>query len=309
MRKLYVKENDANQRVDKFLSKTLPTLPKSLMYKYIRNKKIKLNGARCEISTKIQAGDEFTCYISDEFFEIEKDVSFFKAKDNVDVLFEDENILIMNKERGLLAHSDDKVSDDTLINRMKHYLYRKNEYDYENEQSFSPALCHRIDRNTQGIVIGAKNAQALRDMNEAIRDRNVDKFYYCIVEGIFNQKSGKIKAYHKKESQKVYIKDTFEKGYTEILTGYKVIKEKNNLSLLEVELFSGKSHQIRALMAHLKHPLYGDTRYGAKKRKYEYQTLCAYRIKFHDMPNTLSYLNEKEVRLDPNTIDFMKYMK
>ena len=247
MRKLYVNENDANQRVDKFLTKTLPTLPKNLMYKYIRNKKIKLNGARCEISTKIQAGDEFTCYIAEEFFETKKDTSFFNAPLTLDVLYEDENIIVMNKERGLLAHSDDKSSDDTLINRMKHYLYRKKEYAFESEQSFAPALCHRIDRNTQGIVIGAKNAQALRDMNEAIRERKLDKFYVCLCEGVFVKKQGKIKAYHKKENQKVYIKDHKEEGYTEILTGYKVLKEKEGISLLEVELFSGKSHQIRAV--------------------------------------------------------------
>ena len=309
MRKLIVNENDANQRVDKFLLKTLPTLPKSLMYKYIRNKKIKLNGKRCEISTKLVAGDEFTCYISEEFFEVEKDVSFLKASSSLNILYEDENILVMNKERGLLAHGDEGESEDTLINRMKHYLYKKGEYDYTKEQSFAPALCHRIDRNTQGIVIGAKNAQTLRDVNEAIRNRHIDKFYVCIAEGLFKEKKGKFKLYHKKENQKVYVKENFEKGYTEILTGYKVLKEKDNLSLLEVELFSGKSHQIRSTLAYYKHPLYGDTRYGAKKRKYAYQALCAMRIVFHDMSEHLSYLNEKEISLDLNEIDFMKYMK
>lgn len=309
MRKLYVNENDANQRVDKFLLKTLPTLPKSLMYKYIRNKKIKLNGSRCEISTKIQAGDEFTCYISDEFFEIKKDASFLRVPATLDILYEDENILVMNKEKGLLAHSDDKVSDDTLINRMKHYLYKNGEYDFENEQSFAPALCHRIDRNTQGIVIGAKNAQALRDVNEAIRLRNIDKYYLCIVEGTLTKKKGKIKAYHKKENQKVSIRSTYVEGYTEILTGYEVVKEKNNLSLLKVKLYSGKSHQIRSLFAHMGHPLYGDGRYGAKKRNYDYQALCAYRIVFHDMSEKLAYLNEKAIMLDLNSIEFMKFMK
>lgn len=305
MRKIRVFENDANQRVDKFIQKALPTLPKSLMYKYIRNKKIKLNGKRCEISTKLVVGDEFTCYIAEEFFEVEKDNLFLKAPIDLHIIYEDENIIIMNKEKGLLAHSDEIGQIDSLVHRMKHYLYEKNEYDFENEQSFAPALCHRIDRNTQGIVIGAKNAQALRDINEAIKERCVDKFYLCVVEGIFEEKQKKILAYHQKVNQQVKIVGKPQDGFHEIETGYKVLLEKNNLSLLEIELFTGKSHQIRALMAYLKHPLYGDVKYGAKKREYLYQALCAYRVCFHDMPSSLNYLNGMEIAIDKNTIDFI----
>lgn len=305
MRKIKVFENDANQRVDKFIQKALPTLPKNLMYKYIRNKKIKLNGKRCEISTKLVVGDEFTCYIAEEFFEVEKDNLFLKASIDLKIVYEDENIIIMNKEKGLLAHSDEIGQIDSLIHRMKHYLYHKNEYDFENEQSFAPALCHRIDRNTQGIVIGAKNAQALRDMNEAIKNHCVDKFYLCVVEGIFAKKQDKIIAYHQKINQEVKITDKPQIGYDEIVTGYRVVSERNNLSLLEIELFTGKSHQIRAVMAHLKHPLYGDVKYGAKKRDYSYQALCAYRVCFHDMPQVLNYLNGREIAIDKQTIDFI----
>lgn len=307
MRKLLVNENDANQRVDKFLSKTLPKLPKNLMYKYIRNKKIKVNGKRCEISQKLASGDEFTCYIAEEFFETQRDDSFFRASTNLNILYEDDNIIVMNKEVGLLAHSDDKISDDTLVNRMKHYLYQKGEYAFESEQSFAPALCHRIDRNTQGIVIGAKTAQALRDMNEAIREGCIDKRYLCIVEGTLQEKEKTVHAFHKKENKEVFIRDSEKEGFKEIITGYQVLKEAKGLSLLAIRLYTGKSHQIRALMAHLKHPLYGDTRYGAKPRKYPYQALCAYRVKCSNMPGSLVYLNDQVWEI--KDVDFLKIMQ
>lgn len=307
MRKLTINENDANQRLDKFLLKTLDNLPKSLMYKYIRNKKIKVNGKRCEISTKLQVNDEITCYISEEFFQDKKDDSFFQVKGELDILYEDKNIIIMNKEVGLLVHSDDNKEVDTLVNRMKRYLYDKKEYDFHNEQSFAPSLCHRLDRNTQGIVIGAKNATALREMNQAIHDGNIEKKYLCIVEGKLDKKEDIIYAYHKKEDKVVSISDTLKEGYKEIKTGYKVIQEKNSLSLLEVRLYSGKSHQIRAVFAHLKHPLYGDTRYGAKKRQYPYQALCAYKLTLHNNGEHLSYLNDKTFEI--KDVDFLRIMK
>lgn len=304
MRKILISENDANQRVDKFLSKALPKLPKSLMYKYIRNKKIKVNQKRCEPKQMLQCGDEFTCYIAEEFFEVERDSSFFNAPVDIDILYEDEQILIMNKPVGLLAHSDDKIQDDTLINRMKHYLYDKGEYHFSQEQSFSPALCHRIDRNTQGIVIGAKTAQALRDMNKRIHDGKLEKKYLCIVEGILTNKEAIITAFHKKEDQIISISDVMQEGFKEIKTGYRVLKEANGLSLLEVSLYSGKSHQIRAMMAHIHHPLYGDTRYGAHKRDYPYQALCAYKVYFPSVDDTLMQMNEKTLEIE--AIDFLK---
>lgn len=308
MRILVIKENDANQRVDKFLSKALPNLPKNLMYKYIRNKKIKVNKKRCSISQRLAVNDEVMCYIAEEFFEVKKDDRFLKAKCDLRIIYEDENIIIMNKEAGLLAHNDEaNTTCDTLVNRMKYYLYRKGEYEYENEQSFVPALCHRIDRNTSGIVIGAKNAQALRDMNTAIKEKAVKKQYLCICEGIWENKQQIIKAYHKKENKKVSISLKEKSGYKEILTGYRVLLEKKGLSLLEVDLLSGKSHQIRALMGYLKHPLYGDTRYGAKPSLYAYQALCAYRVTFENMPESLSYLNQKVYEI--KDVDFVDIMK
>ncbi len=309
MRKLIVGANDANQRVDKFLSKALPSLPKSLMYKYIRNKKIKVNGKRCEISQRLFEKDELTCYIAEEFFERKKDDSFLKAPSQLNIIYEDAHILIMNKPVGLLCHSDENGQVDTLVNRMKHYLYKKGEYRFEMEQSFVPALCHRIDRNTQGIVIGAKDAQSLRDMNQRIHDCKIEKQYLCLVEGKMEKSKAVMECYHKKENQRVYISDFSQPGYKKIKTGYQVLEETTSLSLLKVDLYSGKSHQIRAVMAHLHHPLYGDTRYQAKKVSYPYQALCAYRIRFLESEDGLSYLNHKEFSISKNEIDFLSLIK
>ncbi len=303
MRKFVVQVNDADQRVDKFLQKTIPLLPKSLMYKSIRNKKIKVNNKRCEISQRLQENDEVICFIAEEFFEHIKDKTFMKASTKLDVVYEDENIIIMNKEVGLLVHSDDSENVDCLVNRMKHYLYKKGEYDYETELSFAPALCHRIDRNTQGMVIGAKNAMSLRCINEAIRDNGITKKYICIVEGEMIHKQETVVAYHKKENEQVFISMVEKLGYKEIITKYKVLEVKHSYSLLEIELITGKSHQIRALMAKLRRPLYGDTKYHAKKQKYPYQALCAYELEMKALPLSLEYLNGKKFKI--HNIDFL----
>ncbi len=306
MRNFVIYENDAGQRVDKFLMKTMPKLPKSLMYKSIRNKKIKVNRKRCEISQRLEVDDEVQCFISEEFFENDIDTSFLNVKGQLDIVYEDENIIIMNKEVGLLVHSNEHEQVETLVNRMKFYLYSKNEYDYTLQQSFAPSLCHRIDRNTQGFVIGAKNAQALRSMNEAIKLHCLQKKYLCIVEGKMDTKEACVSAYHKKENQQVDICWKYREGYKEIITKYKVLKESKGLSFVEVELISGKSHQIRALFAFLNHPLYGDTRYRAKKREYPYQALCAYKLHFNDMPKPLENLNGKQFEI--KDIDFLSIL-
>ncbi len=303
MRKFIIQTNDADQRVDKFIQKAIPLLPKTLMYKSIRNKKIKVNNKRCEISQRLQVNDEVICFIAEEFFENNKNRIFLKASKEIKVIYEDENIILMNKPIGLLAHSDHTQDIDSLINRMKHYLYSKKEYDDLQEQSFAPALCHRIDRNTQGIVIGAKNAMALRNINESIRENKIIKKYLCIVEGKMERKEETIIAYHQKRDQNVSISLQPQEGFKEIITKYKVKEYRNGYSLLEMELVTGKSHQIRAVMAALKHPLYGDTRYQARRQKYPYQALCAYEVSFKKMPESLGYLDNKIFKIED--IDFL----
>ena len=183
MKEFIINENDADQRVDKFIQKTMKTMPKSLMYKYIRNKKIKVNRKRCEISQRLQAGDSMQCYIPEEFYETATARSFLQVPYALDVVYEDASILLLNKPKGLRAHSDTSEVQDNLADRVLHYLYRKNEYDPAVEQSFTPALCHRIDRNTQGLVIAAKTAAALRCMNEKIAPVSYTHLSVCAETG------------------------------------------------------------------------------------------------------------------------------
>lgn len=286
--------------------KTIRTLPKSLLYKYIRNKKIKVNRKRCEISQRLQTGDLVQCYIAEEFFETKADERFLHVPSHISYLYEDENIMLLNKPSGLLVHSDSSQLQDNLFDRFLHYLYCKNEYQPAQAQSFTPALCHRIDRNTQGIVIAAKNAAALREMNERIRNREIRKFYLCIVEGVLDKKEDIVTLWHKKaEGNRAVLLSQPKEGFQKTMTRYRVLDSKHGKSLLEVELITGKSHQIRAVMAYLKHPLYGDVKYGAAKNgSHTYQALSAYKLQFcFQSEGRLAYLNHKTFCLQKNDVE------
>lgn len=301
MKTFIINENDSGQRLDKFIAKAVKNLPKNLMYKYIRLKRIKINGKRCEISTRLNVGDEIQLYINDEFFETPKDDSFMSVSPNIDVIYEDENIILVDKPSGLVVHEDADNSIDTLINRIKRYLYDKKEYDPNNELSFTPALCNRLDRNTSGIVICAKNAESLRVLNEKIKNRELHKYYLCVCLGILGKKQDTLKNYLFKDekSKTVHIENTKKPCNKQILTKYKVLKEKNNLSLVEIDLLTGRTHQIRAHMAYIGHPLLGDGKYGINKVNKKYsvtaQALCSYRLAFDFKTNAgiLGYLNNK----------------
>lgn len=264
MRAFTITENDAGQRIDKFLSKAVKKLPKSLMYKYIRTKRIKLNRGRCQINTRLKEGDLLELYISDEFFDDDIDKNFLNASKSLDIVYEDSNILLVNKPCGIVVHEDNKNTIDTLINRILHYLYDKGEYDPVKENSFTPALCNRIDRNTGGIVIAAKNAITLRTMNEFIKKRLVNRKYLCLVQGQLPKESGEITAYHEVMSDNniVKITDTKTDNSKIIITRYNVLDYANGISLIEAELITGRKHQIRAHFAHIGNPLIGDRKYG-----------------------------------------------
>ena len=316
MKEFQIKKNDAGQRLDKFLTKAVKGLPTSLMYKYIRTKKIKVNRARTEQKYVLQEGDVVQLFIKDEFFDSpEKDNSALASiTPKLTIVYEDENIILCNKRPGVLVHEDDEGKDNTLIMHIKAYLYQKGEYDPDNEQSFAPALCNRIDRNTGGIVIGAKNAEALRVMNEKIKNDEISKFYYCVVHGKMPKRADTLTGFLLKDSDKNQVKifDKQVKGSKNIITKYKVVSEKNNMSLLEIELVTGRTHQIRAHMSYIGHPLLGDGKYGINKddrsKGYKYQVLYAYRLRFDfdDDSGALGYLKGKEVRLAREDVWFLK---
>ena len=320
MRILKIEKNDSGQRLDKFLTKAVKGLPQSMLYKSIRLKKIKVNRARTDQKYILQEGDEIQLFLREEFFDVpEKDENaIYRITPKLSIVYEDENILLCQKHPGVLVHEDTDGGENTLILHIKAYLLQKGEYDPEKEQSFAPALCNRIDRNTGGIVIAAKNAAALREMNEKIRNNEIGKFYLAAVHGHLPKKSDTMTAYLVKnaDTNMVRIYDRPAKGLKEIITKYRVLKESANASLVEVDLITGRTHQIRAHFSHIGHPLLGDGKYGInrddRKDGYKYQALYAYRLcfRFKDDSGTLGYLRGKEVRIDPNDIwfyaDFMK---
>ncbi len=314
MKSFTITKNDADQRLDKFLLKIAGNLSPSLMYKYLRKKAIKVNGKRAEGNTRLKEGDLVELYINDEFF-TEKSADFRQIgyRPSLNVIYEDENLMLVDKKPGVPVHADAHGARDTLINHILLYLYEKGEYDPRKELSFTPALCNRLDKNTGGIVIVAKNAAAGRALYEIVKYRQVEKRYLALALGNFREKQATLKAYLQKDSKenKVQVADAPREGYKEILTRYRVLKEKPGLSLMEVELITGRTHQIRAHLAHIGHPVAGDLKYGTasanKGLPFKHQALYAYSLEFKLPPeHFLSYLNGRVFKV-PN-VYFEKYL-
>lgn len=315
MKELTISKNDAGQRLDRFVGKAVPLLPESLLQKYIRLKRIKLNGRGAKRDDRVSAGDVLQLYINDEFFEKPSDDNAYLkiATPRLNIVYEDENILLADKRPGVLCHSaGGEWSYDTLIANIQAHCLQSGEWRPREENSFAPALCNRIDRNTGGIVIAAKNAEALRIMNEKIKEREIDKYYLCAVMGTPKPKSGVLKDFIFKDAQKnqVFVRKTPCPGAKEAVTEYRTLQTKSGLSLVECRLLTGRTHQIRAQMAANGTPLLGDGKYGSERSNRQYrekwQALCSYRLKFTFKTDAgiLNYLRDREFSV--GSVDFVE---
>lgn len=312
MKELTIGPNDAGQRLDRFLSKAVPLLPASLAQKYIRIKRIKLNGSRADRDTRLQTGDLLQLYINDEFFDNPREDNAYLtvASPKLTIVYEDAHILLVDKRPGLAVHPHDGAEyGRTLIDHIQAYLYQKHEWSPRAENAFTPALCNRIDRNTGGIVIAAKTAEALRVMNQKIKDRELDKRYLAIVEGTPKPKEGSLKGYLFKDAKKnrVFVTDTPQPGAKTCQTDYRTLASTNGLSLVECTLLTGRTHQIRAQFAHAGHPLLGDGKYGKLDKRFDrnYQALYSYQLTFAFTTGAgeLEYLNGKSFQV--KQVDFV----
>lgn len=298
MKRFVAGSNDAGQRLDKFLTKLLTGASKSMIYKWLRKKRVKVNGKKQDISYVLQQGDVLELYINDEFF---AERAFDKEKElekelPLAVVYEDDNILVADKPAGIAAHGE----DGCLLDRVQSYLFKKGEYLPENENTFAPALCNRIDKNTTGLVMAAKNAMALRGINEKIRKREINKYYVLKVEGKINPSEGCIEGYTLKneKERKVYFYKTELPMSRYCKTWYRTLDDDGTVEAL---LMTGRTHQIRASFAAIGHPLLGDVKYGAKKNgRYNFQQLRAYRIEFNfsTPAGELEYLKGKVIETD-----------
>lgn len=306
MREILVGANDAGQRLDRFLKKYLRKAPLSFIYKTIRKKNVKVNGIRLKEEDILNEGDVISLYLSDETIDqfIREEVNL-KSSKFPNIVYEDENIILLDKPAGTLSHNDQKEFQKNMLDMMVDYLIAKGDYSPRNEMSFRPAICNRLDRNTSGILIGAKNAMTLRAINKEIRSENIDKYYLALVAGKTKGKFSDV-SYLTKDSKNNKVSVSKNKDLDSLskqsVTEFETIASTNEFSLLKVNLITGRTHQIRTVLKSLRFPILGDTKYGddrlnrqfMNKYRYKSQFLHNYKVVFHNLPKELSYLNDKE---------------
>ena len=314
MKEFTIGKNDAGQRLDRWLGKTVPLLPAGLAQKYIRIKRVKCNGKGAKRDTRLVQGDVLQLYINDEFFDTPTPENAFLSvfKPQLDIVYEDENLLLVNKRPGLVVHPDEQEKVNTLLTHIQAYLYQKKEWNPRQENAFAPALCNRIDRNTGGIVIAAKTAQDLRVMNQKIKDREVSKYYLCLVHGRMSPPEGRLEGYLLKDEEKkqVYVRSRPQPGAKTAVTLYRTLAQGGGLSLVECRLITGRTHQIRAQFAAAGHPLLGDGKYGREREDRKYgrhgQALYSYKLAFHFTTDAgpLEHLNGRVFQVEQ--VDFVQ---
>ena len=288
MREFAIGKNDAGQRLDRFVARNLPLLPPALLQKYIRLKRIKVNGKGSKRDVRLCVGDILQLYINDEFFDKPTEENLFLSvfRPQLNLVYEDENLLLVDKRPGMVVHADETEKVNTLINHIQAYLYQKKEWNPKWENAFAPALCNRIDRNTGGIVIAAKNAETLRIINEKIKNHELEKSYLCVTVGRPRPAEGRVEGFLRKDEAKkeVTFFDHPIPGGKTAVTLYRTLESRGELSLVECRLLTGRTHQIRVSMAHLGCPLLGDGKYGRGDVNRRYgetrQALYSYKLRF-----------------------------
>ena len=307
MQELHVTENEAGQRLDKLLAKFLNQAPKSFLYKMMRKKNIVLNGKKCTGNENLKQGDSIKLFFSDETIEKFSAGTYVTPKKEkinmLPIIYEDEQVLLMNKPVGVLSQKA-KDSDVSAVEILINYLMETDQLSKEQFRTFHPSICNRLDRNTSGILVAGKTLPALQEMNRFFKERTIAKYYRCLVKGRVIKNEDYIKGYLVKDQKtnKVSItKKKTEEGVP-IETEYCVIQSNDEVSLLEVHLITGKTHQIRAHLASIGHPIIGDYKYGDKQinemYRQEYglksQLLHAYRLEMPSSDGSLAYLNDKK---------------